>query len=79
MAAGYRHSDCSPRQPAPIWSQLNRKWGTLAFTDGSYSAVTFATAVHKAPYPDKDPVLMAFEDISSRFDIFLSRKPTKKS
>ncbi|MEZ4609935.1 MAG: hypothetical protein R2838_06755 [Caldilineaceae bacterium] len=30
--------------------------------------VAFGTAVHKASYPDADPIHMAFEDVSSRFN-----------
>ena len=35
--------------------------------------VTFACAVHKNSFSGQDPVLKAFEDISSRFDFFLQR------
>ena len=35
---------------------------------------TFACAVHKKSYLTKDPVIMAFEELSSRFDLFLQRK-----
>ncbi|MBX3050792.1 MAG: DUF3800 domain-containing protein [Caldilineaceae bacterium] len=35
--------------------------------------VTFACAVHKASYLGQDPVHVAFEDISSRFNLFLER------
>ena len=37
------------------------------------SARAFACAVHKASYPDKDPMELAFEDLCSRFDIYLRR------
>jgi hypothetical protein len=37
------------------------------------SMVTFACAVHKNSFPNQDPVLKAFEDLSSRFDFFLQR------
>ncbi|MCG6533886.1 MAG: DUF3800 domain-containing protein [Syntrophales bacterium LBB04] len=33
----------------------------------------FACAVHKASYTHRDPVEMAFEDLCSRFDLFLQR------
>jgi hypothetical protein len=36
------------------------------------SARAFACAVHKASYPDKDPVELAFEDHCSRFDRYLA-------
>jgi len=38
------------------------------------STVTFACAVHKASLPGQDPVLVAFEDLSSRFNMYIQRK-----
>lgn len=35
--------------------------------------VAFACAVHKASYPGRDPIELAFEDLASRFDMFLAR------
>jgi hypothetical protein len=35
--------------------------------------VSFACAVHKASYPNRDPIELAFEDLASRFDMYLSR------
>lgn len=40
------------------------------------SIVAFACAVHKASFPNNDPVLMAFEDITSRFDMYIHRMDT---
>ena len=37
------------------------------------SIVAFACAVHKKSFPSDDPVLTAYEDLSSRFDIFIQR------
>lgn len=37
------------------------------------SARVFACAVHKKSYPGRDPVELAFEDLCSRFDLFLHR------
>lgn len=37
------------------------------------SARVFACAVRKADYPGRDPMEMAFEDLCSRFDMFLKR------
>ena len=37
------------------------------------SARAFACAVHKASYPSPDPMALAFEDLCSRFDRYLSR------
>jgi hypothetical protein len=40
----------------------------------SYETTTaFACAVHKASYVDRDPVELAFEDLCSRFDMYLDR------
>ncbi len=38
----------------------------------------FACAVHKNSFPNEDPVLKAFEDVSSRFDLYLQRISTDK-
>lgn len=44
--------------------------------------VAFACAIHKNSFPSEDPVISAFEDLSSRFDYFLDRispdKPCQK-
>lgn len=37
------------------------------------SAAAFACAIHKCSYPNRDPVELAFEDLCSRFDMFLQR------
>jgi hypothetical protein len=39
--------------------------------------VTFACAIHKESYPADDPFMKAFEDISSRFDMYLQRVSTE--
>lgn len=38
--------------------------------------VVFACAIHKASFPSQDPVEMAFEDLSSRFNMYLQRVST---
>ncbi len=49
----------------------------LKVLDEAYNNITaFACAVHKASYPGQDPREIAFEDLCSRFDIFLRRKRT---
>ena len=46
----------------------------LTILRNSYdSARVFACAVHKASYPDRDPMELAFEDLCSRFDMYLNR------
>jgi hypothetical protein len=37
------------------------------------TARVFACAVHKPSYPGRDPVELAFEDLCSRFDLYLDR------
>jgi hypothetical protein len=37
------------------------------------TARAFACAIHKASYPGRDPVELAFEDLCSRFDMYLNR------
>jgi len=41
------------------------------------TARAFACAVHKASYPGRDPVELAFEDLCSRFDRYLFRLRTQ--
>lgn len=36
------------------------------------TAIAFACAIHKDSYPNDDPIEQAFEDLCSRFDIYLS-------
>ena len=45
--------------------------GVLA--DAYDSARAFACVVHKASYPNRDPMEVAFEDLCSRFDLYLQR------
>lgn len=63
------------------WNQLRTKKdrinaiaSVLHTLDQAFpSIVTFACAVHKASFPGADPVVMAFEDITSRFDMYIQR------
>ena len=45
--------------------------GVLA--DAYDSARAFACVVHKPSYPNRDPMEVAFEDLCSRFDLYLRR------
>lgn len=46
----------------------------LEIVRASYDTTrVFACAVHKASYPDRDPMQIAFEDLCSRFDMYLAR------
>lgn len=52
----------------------------LKSLDSAFSDIkVFACAIHKNSFPNDDPVIKAFEDLSSRFDLFLQRTaPDKK-
>ncbi|MCA9948604.1 MAG: DUF3800 domain-containing protein [Anaerolineales bacterium] len=61
-----------------IWEQFNRQQRieiirrVLLVLENAYSSiVTFACAVHKESFPNTDPVMTAFEDLSSRFNLYL--------
>jgi len=41
--------------------------------DSYETARAFACAVHKASFPGRDPIELAFEDLCSRFDLYLDR------
>lgn len=41
--------------------------------NSAYNTHIFACAIHKKCFPTKDPVEMAFEDLCSRFEMFLDR------
>jgi hypothetical protein len=47
----------------------------LKLKDAKSNVVIFGCAVHKASFPNQDPVEIAFEDLSSRFDKFLEHRP----
>ncbi|MBI2502809.1 MAG: DUF3800 domain-containing protein [Candidatus Latescibacteria bacterium] len=70
-----------------IFSRRAKPWNGMTVDDargvikavlqiiaGSYdSARAFACAIHKDSYPGRDPMELAFEDLCSRFDLYLSR------
>lgn len=68
------------------WKQLKRREDritvirrVLLTLDKAFSdIIVFACAIHKASYPNQDPVMMAFEDLSSRFNIYLRNIATDK-
>lgn len=63
----------------PPWNRLRTKQERVAAInsvlhtlDNAYNdVVVFACAIHKASYPLLDPVAMAFEEISDRFNFYL--------
>jgi hypothetical protein len=64
----------------PPWKGMSRNEAkgiikaVLEIVKKSYdSAKAFACAIHKASFPGRDPVELAFEDLCSRFDIYLNQ------
>ncbi|NLG99499.1 MAG: DUF3800 domain-containing protein [Chloroflexi bacterium] len=63
------------------WDKMNNKaqrietiQSVLHILDQAYGdIVLFACAVHKKSFPNHDPVILAFEEVSDRFNMFLSR------
>ncbi len=75
----FHASEIFSRRSQP-WKRLNQEEarGTiksvLAVLANAYeSARAFACVVHKASYPNQDPMEVAFEDLCSRFDRYLQR------
>lgn len=75
----FHASEIFSRRVAP-WDKLTKDEakGVLKAVLGvlatSYnSAKAFACVVHKPSYPGRDPLQLAFEDLCSRFDRYLSR------
>lgn len=65
----------------PPWNRMTKDEApgiikaVLKIVNDSYeSARVFACAVHKKSFPGRDPMEIAFEDLCSRFDLFLSRR-----
>lgn len=75
----FHASEIFSRRSAP-WNKMSRQEAQgvikslLQIVAGSYgSAQIFACAIHKASFPDRDPVEIAFEDLCSRFDQYLAK------
>jgi hypothetical protein len=75
----FRASEIYNRRAYP-WRDMTRQEAqgiikaVLNILKQSYgSARAFACAVHKPSYPGRDPVELAFEDLCSRFDKYLTR------
>jgi hypothetical protein len=78
-ALEFHASEIFSRRTEP-WNRMSREEAqgiikaVLRIVAQSYeSARVFACAVHKPSFSGKDPMDVAFEDICSRFDLFLSR------
>jgi len=65
----------------PPWNEFRNKSERIGIIKKSLDTlrhansdtVAFACAVHKASYPNHDPMKIAFEDLCSRFDMYLNR------
>jgi len=75
----FHASEIFSRRTAP-WDKMSKDEAkgilkaVLGVLANSYnSAKAFACAVHKPSYPNRDPMQLAFEDLCSRFDRYLSR------
>lgn len=75
----FHASEIFTRRTKP-WDKMSRdeakgviKAVLQVITRSYETARVFACAVHKASYPGKDPMETAFEDLCSRFDLYLSR------
>ncbi|HZM04706.1 MAG TPA: hypothetical protein VFC44_17000 [Candidatus Saccharimonadales bacterium] len=75
----FHASEIFSRRTAP-WNKMTKAEAqgvlkaVLGVLASSYdSAKAFACAVHKPSYPNRDPMQLAFEDLCSRFDRYLSR------
>ena len=73
----FHASECFARRTQP-WKGLTQEdargliKSVLDVLAGAYdTARAFARVVHKASYPDRDPMKVAFEDLCKRFDRYL--------
>lgn len=79
QAVEFRASEIFSRRAIP-WSGMGKQEAqgvikaVLEIVRKSYkTANAFSCAIHKASFPGRDPVEMAFEDLCSRFDRYLVR------
>lgn len=65
----------------PPWNQYKKREDRIDIVKGALNTlkragadtVVFACAVHKPSYQQRDPMAIAFEDLCSRFDMYLNR------
>ncbi len=66
----------------PPWNQYKKKEERIeliqrilnSLKNANSDIVTFACAIHKNSYQNFDPMKIAFEDLCSRFDMYLNRR-----
>ncbi len=78
-AVEFHASEIFARRTAP-WDKMSKEEAkgiikaVLQVLAKSFdTARAFACAIHKSSYPGEDPMALAFEDLCSRFDIYLSK------
>ncbi|HXP50539.1 MAG TPA: DUF3800 domain-containing protein [Bacteroidia bacterium] len=81
----FHASEILARRSAP-WNKMTRedvrgivKSLLRIITNSADSTYAFACAIHKASFSNVDPLKLAFEDISKRFDLYLKRVNTEGS
>lgn len=81
----FHASEIFAGRPSSIWNNIDRDCRIEIITrvldklNNSYpTIVSFACAIHKNSFPNEDPVLKAYEDISSRFNIYLDGTQNEK-
>ena len=70
------------RGKEPPWNNITDKKAriqiirqVLCTLDNAFSEISlYAYAIHKASFPDEDPVIKAYEDLASRFNMYLDDK-----
>lgn len=80
----FHASEIFAGRPNAIWGKYCRPERKKALQDvlkivtQTYAnSVCFACAVHKDSFPNEDPVLKAYEDVSSRFNMYLESQDSK--
>jgi hypothetical protein len=74
------HASLIHSRSSPPWDSRNREQSSevlkrmaTLITDCHETCALFAIVVHRPSYPDEDPVVFAFDELTRRFDLFLAR------
>lgn len=78
------HASSIHARKTPPWDSLTsqqatnvlRRISTLV-TDSHESCALFGIVIHRPSYPEEDPVVFAFSELTRRFDLFLARLHAK--
>lgn len=75
------HASAINARKSPPWDQMNAKQARSILSsmagivsDSHDSCALFAIVVHRPSFNSDDPVLLAFNELTSRFDLFLTRQ-----